>query len=429
MRRFRRDETGAIAIIVALMLPFLIAGLALGAETGYWFMIQRQTQHAADVAAYSAAVRLADNRDQTEIREAATLAARNTGLPQTTGAVSVTFPAANRVRVVLTDTRERLFTRIFLAGPVILSAGATAEVRREDRGIPVCVLSMNLLLPSTLYMRGSTRIDVPNCNVEARSISFMALNMGGSSSMTAACVNLAGGRIGNTPVTTVCDGVRTYSTVRPLPQQLADLPVIANTWQVPTSYASNAHCNYAPTWIHPQYGVPMMRFQGFTNFSGTVTFCPGVYIFDLGMVSTSNRAVLRSAANPAHPDPAQRQPGVTFYLNGSVLSFHSNSNFDLRGMRYGPFEDVVITDNRGVTSMQLHSVSGARMTGVIYLPLAQLSFSGGTGIDDGCFMLIADRFDFGGNALLSADCENSDFDLGTIGTGGGGGEVTIRLVE
>ena len=35
--RLRRDENGATAVVIAIMSPVLIGGMALGGETGYWY--------------------------------------------------------------------------------------------------------------------------------------------------------------------------------------------------------------------------------------------------------------------------------------------------------------------------------------------------------------------------------------------------------
>ena len=58
--RFSRDQRGAVAVAVAVLLPVLIGFAGLGVEVGWWFWIQRQNQSAADAAAISAALEIAE---------------------------------------------------------------------------------------------------------------------------------------------------------------------------------------------------------------------------------------------------------------------------------------------------------------------------------------------------------------------------------
>ena len=78
-RRFLTDQTGAIAIMVGLLMPVVIGGLALGAEVGYWYFNQSKLQNSADVAAYAGAVELRAGQDQQTIADAAFAAAAKTG--------------------------------------------------------------------------------------------------------------------------------------------------------------------------------------------------------------------------------------------------------------------------------------------------------------------------------------------------------------
>ena len=54
--RFRRDRSGAYAVMFGLMTPVFIGALALGSETGLWYSTQEKMQGAADSSAISAAV-------------------------------------------------------------------------------------------------------------------------------------------------------------------------------------------------------------------------------------------------------------------------------------------------------------------------------------------------------------------------------------
>ncbi|HBT00685.1 MAG TPA: hypothetical protein DEB47_12670, partial [Citreicella sp.] len=55
---FAADSQGAVAILAALTMPVLVLGMGLGAEAGYQYMVQRNLQHAADLAAHAGGTRL-----------------------------------------------------------------------------------------------------------------------------------------------------------------------------------------------------------------------------------------------------------------------------------------------------------------------------------------------------------------------------------
>src|ERR1700730_1750630 len=60
-RRLVRDTRGVTIVLAALALSALIGFAALGVETGLWYVIKRQNQSAADVAALSGAFEVLAN--------------------------------------------------------------------------------------------------------------------------------------------------------------------------------------------------------------------------------------------------------------------------------------------------------------------------------------------------------------------------------
>jgi Flp pilus assembly protein TadG len=56
-----RDDSGVVLIYISLIMPILIGFTALGAEVGYWYVIKRQMQSAADSAAMSGAISLVND--------------------------------------------------------------------------------------------------------------------------------------------------------------------------------------------------------------------------------------------------------------------------------------------------------------------------------------------------------------------------------
>lgn len=54
-----RDRRGTVAVMFGLVAVPLIGASALGAEAGFWYVVKREAQNAADAAAYAGALRLA----------------------------------------------------------------------------------------------------------------------------------------------------------------------------------------------------------------------------------------------------------------------------------------------------------------------------------------------------------------------------------
>lgn len=55
---YLEDRRGGAAIVMALLTPLLIGGLAFGAEVGFWELEKRKLQNAADTAAHAAGTQL-----------------------------------------------------------------------------------------------------------------------------------------------------------------------------------------------------------------------------------------------------------------------------------------------------------------------------------------------------------------------------------
>lgn len=96
MGRLRHDETGAIAVIAALVMVVMIGIAALAVDVGYWFAVKRQLQSAADSAALAGCQDLAHGESNQVIwGTVEDYAARNFGRPITFTTCSVIPPTAD----------------------------------------------------------------------------------------------------------------------------------------------------------------------------------------------------------------------------------------------------------------------------------------------------------------------------------------------
>ncbi len=146
--RFLSDQAGAIIIVVGLLMPIVIGGLALGAEVGYWYFNQSKLQNSADVAAYAGAVQLRAGEDQQTIADAAFAAAAKTGDNESIGTITVNSPPTtgafaadpNVVEVIAQENVSSLFSAFFTDGDVPMSGRAVARLME---GQAACILALD----------------------------------------------------------------------------------------------------------------------------------------------------------------------------------------------------------------------------------------------------------------------------------------------
>jgi Flp pilus assembly protein TadG len=152
-----RNQSGAVAIVAALAFPVLAGGMGLGAEVGYWYLKERKLQHAADVAAQAAGVRLNRGDPKPKLDAAAINVAKHSGFKADRGTITVNWPPLSgpgagdktQVEVVLTETVPRAFSTLFIDSDVKLRGRAVAKVNGEK----ICSLALNPTAGAALQSR------------------------------------------------------------------------------------------------------------------------------------------------------------------------------------------------------------------------------------------------------------------------------------
>jgi hypothetical protein len=121
--------------------------------------------------------------------------------------------------------------------------------------------------------------------------------------------------------------------------------------------------------------------------------------------------------------------GVTLVFTGSgsnwgTASIGSNANIDLTAPSSGPTKGIVMYGSRDMPAGTAFNLTGGAtqsFNGAIYLPKANLSFSGGNGASTSCTKIIADTLTFTGTSNLQVNC--SALGTATIGA------QTAQLIE
>lgn len=419
--RFRDENYGGAAIVMALMTPVIIGGLAFGAEVGGWELTKRQIQNAADTAAFAAGTQVRSGATIAVIESAAEAVAAESGYDGGPSGVVVEYPPAtapnavdgtnpngnnNYVYVTLTQTAERRFTKFFASGSDSVTFVSSALVNVEN-GRPACVLSLHASASGAVTATGSTAVTLTGCDVAANSLSSSAVTVSGSANITTDCVSAVGGVSATSGLNmTECSEAIENAPLTADPYRYVTEPT------VPTTCASNTEKNKFLT-NNNQTASPKSTFGnpnsinaaycGGGNIHGTTNLDSGVYVLKGGTWKVNSTATLNGA-------------GVTLYLacNGpsdcATLDINGGATINLTAPLTGTYKGIVIffaRDNTG--SSKINGGSNFDLAGAVYGAKQNIEFSGSTtGSGPGrCSQVIGYTVQFTGNAGFNTDCSNS----------------------
>ena len=135
------------------------------------------------------------------------------------------------------------------------------------------------------------------------------------------------------------------------------------------------------------------------NAGATLNLNPGIYYLDGANLSVAGNATITGT-------------GVTLVFTGSggswgTASIGSNAIIDLTAPTSGSMQGIAIYGDRNMPAGTAFNLTGGgtqNFGGAIYLPKANLSFSGGNGTSTSCTKVIADTLTFTGSSNLRVNC-------------------------
>lgn len=399
------EEAGSVAITFAVASPVVIGGIGMGAEVGLWYMKQRQIQHAADLAAYSAASRLTRHEGTAVLNAIALNAARLSGFDPTRGTITVNTPptsgsntgATNMVEVLLTQSVDRYFSLIFSTSAVQVSGRAVAK----SSGLTVCALALSPSGASALSTKASSASSF-DCLAASNSTSSTSFSTAGSSTFSATCVYSSGGYATNGSSgfsLTVCPSI--VQNADPTSDPYSDISVpTAPTACISGSIGSNGVNTTVTPTLSLADGTKYIHYCSLSP-SGNVTFGPGVYIID-GNMATNGQSLTGS--------------GVTFVVGGST-NLSGSLAMNLSAPTSGTYSGLLFFGGRSATiqSQKVTGSSSSSLQGAIYFPSGNLEYSGSSATTNGCTQLIAYTILFSGNSTVKSSCSAAgtrDFTIG-----------------
>lgn len=407
LRRFKYDQSGSYTIVFALLMPVLVGAAGLGTEVGWWFYKHKNMQSAADSGAVSAAA--AGTNLTTEANAVTSTYGYANGLNNATVIVNRPPSTGNHtsnpqaVEVIVGQSQPRLLSALFGSAPVPITARAVA-VPNTGTG---CVLALNSTASPAVNVGGSNKLNLLKCNLYSNSSAHPSLDVGGSAAVSANQVGAVGGISGTSNIT-ASDGIRTGMRPTADPYESVSPPTQPS--------CSNAKINVNSSEKYTSLDPGCYSGSITVNAGATLTLSPGIYYLDGANLNVAGNATITGT-------------GVTLVFTGSGSSWGtatigSNAVVDLTAPSSGSTRGIVVYGDRKMPAGTAFNLGGGgtqNFGGAIYLPKANLSFSGGNGTSTSCTKIIADTMTFTGTSNLQVDCSA----LGTASIG----NASAQLVE
>jgi Flp pilus assembly protein TadG len=347
LARFVRDESGAYAIVVGLVMPVLIGTAGLGTEVAWWSYLHKNMQSAADSGAVSAAT--AGSNLIAEANSVTSSYGYANGVKNVTVTVNQPPSTGNytstpqAIEVIVSQPQPRLLSALFGNGPVLIKARAVAIPNSGT----TCVLALNATASPAVSVSGTNNLNLINCNLYSDSAA---------------------------------------SPYDPYPNLT-----------MPTSCDYTKKYNLKPGDSLPGPGIYCGDIA--VNAGANLTLAPGVYYFNGANLSVAGNATVTGTGVT-----------LVFTGSGAKwgsASIGSNANVTLTAPSSGPFKGEVMYGDRNMpvgTDFSLVGGGTQNFGGAIDLPSANLKFSGGNGTTTSCTQIIADTITFTGSSNVQVNC-------------------------
>ena len=401
-RVFSKCSVGGVAAIVAIVSPVLIGAMGLGAEIGYWYLLQRRVQNAADVTAHAAAGRKLSGDNQAAYGNVANYVAERANVDLTRATLTLNSPPASgsltavdgAVEAIIVDSVPRLFSALYRNDEVTLTGRSVAYA---DGGGAGCIMALSSTEQGAITIGGSANMNLAGCDIVSNSEGLSFEMNGVGSAINARCVQTVGVAQTTSSLTTDCAVLRERASPAPDPYAGVAEPTVTGTCVDSNVGQNNQNTTLIPTDLHPS-GMPSMRFCNGLSMRGNVTLNPGLYIIEGGPFRLNASTFVQG-------------DGVTFFLaDGVEINFNGTADMDLSAPLVGPYAGILIFGSRSATTMShlVNGDSGVVMDGAIYTPASHLEFVGNTATSAvSCTQIIGDTVGFSGNGTIGINCANT----------------------
>ncbi|MDE2181944.1 MAG: hypothetical protein KGJ78_02870 [Alphaproteobacteria bacterium] len=397
---------GNVAIMFALMAPMLIGGLGLGVETSLWYAKQRDLQNAADAAASAAAGDASSN--YTVVADAV---AASYGYQNGVGGVTVTASNAaacpaggNACYSVTIAYKQQLYLLpvvgfrgdTTLQGQPAQTLQATATATPSQNIHDYCLLTL-ATTGTALRTNGAPKANLAGCDVMSNAdATCNGHNLGADYGDAAGADN-------------GCGVVQT-----------SNVPVVSDPYAALASNIPADPCSSYPQEPAKKKDPPLPasnQWSGSVSWSGTKIICgdlqltddvtldggPGsVLVIENGQLDTGNYTIQTASGTTA-----------TIIFSGTSGSYtHAptgSGTIDIQAPTSGTWSGVALYQDPSLTSGVDISAAGNSptwdITGLVYLPHANVTFSGAVNKSSNgasCFVLVSYTLLINGTADILA---------------------------
>jgi hypothetical protein len=377
------DESGQVLVLAALSLTLLVGMVALATDVGMLFRARELMQNAADSAAIAGAAEI----NYADVTAAARADAAQNGVTNGVNGAVVTVnnpPTSGPntgntgyVEVIVSEPQPTFFMKLFSWSSMNVSARAVAAASPSNG----CIVTLQAN-PQTPTGKKGAMVTVPgiddansasltltSCSVIDNASGSGALTVTGAGSITAAGIGVVG--------TTTYSG---SGTTTPTPVTISPVAdPLASTVTTPPATDWSSGCLTDPS-ITKSQTIPMPA-SGYVCYNGlsfpkgspTVTLSPGLYI--INGQGTANAYGLNVASGTV-----LNGSGVTFYfVNGGNFQITNGATLTLTPPTSGNYSGMLFyQDASDIQSDAFVGGSSGSLTGIIYLPAANLSYENGT---------------------------------------------------
>lgn len=402
VRRFRRDERGAVAIIMGLLLVPLVGAIGIGIEVSNWYLTTRAMQNAADTAVIAAAT----NGGPTYGTEAAAVAAQYGFV---NGVNNVTITSSNSAACPgggnsCYSVSISGYTPLFLSQIVGFAGDASINGVAEKRLAASAVASAGGMQSSfCLLALGSPGIrtnGAPKANMQCNVMSNAAATCNGH--------NL-GAPIGAAHTTNNGCGVNQYSNV-----PAASDPYLGLAGNIPAnpcgSYPQEPSSKKDPA-------LPVSNlWSGTKSLSGNVIVCGDLQLTGNVLIDAPAGAVLVIENGQLDTNGFTFQTtsgsGLTVVFSGDNSGSYTHAptgggTIDVAAPTSGTWSGVAMYQDPKLTSGVNISAAGNSpawaITGLVYAPNASVTFSGAVnkaGYGQSCFVMVVNDITINGTGMI-----------------------------
>lgn len=372
MIKSKNNQEGSIAVLTALLLPVLIAIIALAIDIGYIVLNRQRMQIAADSASLVAAGSIVHGQDSLAAKQLAIAATSANGFTnlQDSIVIDVQIPpggsgsyAQDERYVRVTVNQEIPVFLAWIFGVTNTATTSTSVAGPAGNSMP-CMVTLESKVSSSLDISGSAFVNAQNCGIYINSQSSTALTLTGNANLTANPIQVVGNfSVGSS---STISAVTTNSSITTDPFKAITLPPFSSCTYTNYSYKGSKDIVISPG-----------TYCGGITISGnhTVTLTDGVYVLYGGGLNVGGGVTSFSGKN------------ITFYNSGNLTTYPygkfqltGSSLLNLSAPLVGSFTGMLfMQDPLNTLQANIKGNSGSTLAGNFYLPQANLSLTGSSG--------------------------------------------------